>query len=297
MAIMGDSRALRQIHVMGFRALMILLAFAAPAQAGLLKCKAADGSVTYTDTSCPPGTSNQDVSPEISAPASSTPSAGNSDKPLSTAALVFKHKIERCLQSQAQADCRPLDVTAEICNDKQGSKSAQCAPFWEAVEASRSLALGIDPRSVSSLRAACASGSQSACVQAACPPNVYNEGSDEQLRACAHQRRMGTSTHWIQSDEHRNGQSSSTNFTCMKKQEKVMSWGAKRTFRPQVIVISQVQPGGMRAVHKANNLPDEEFATAGEAATAGCAAEARKFEQQNQKEERKPAGKKPSSTV
>jgi hypothetical protein len=37
-------------------------------------------------------------------------------------------------------------------------------------------------------------------------------------------------------------------------------------------------------VHKVNTLPDEEFATVGEAATAGCAAEAKRLEQKPQAE-------------
>ena len=260
-----------------------MLIGSAPAQAGLLKCRAPDGTVTYTDTSCPPGTSNQDVPPEFSSRAPSGAATHGADKPLSTAALVFKDKMENCLKTESSADCRPLDVAAEICNDKVNSRTSQCIAFWEAVDATRALALGMDPRRMSDARAACAGGDESACIQVACPPNIYNEGSDEQVRACAYRTKTAASTHWLQFDERRYGQSSSTTFLCMKKQEMVTSWGLKQTFRPQVVVISQVPPVGLRAVHKVSSVADEEFATAGEAATAGCAAEAEKLGKRDSK--------------
>ena len=281
---------MRSTSVLTFVCLALALSLDAPA--GVVKCKGADGAITYTQNMCPPGTAPVNLDENISSGSTSSPSS--SAKPLSAPAMVFKSQMERCLKNDADEACQTLDITARLCRNKSEWQTSVCVAFREAGEASRDQVMLTDDKSMRALRSACAQGHSGACTEVVCAPNVFEEGSDDDVRACASKKQFPSSSQWVQLGDYRSSGFSTYTFLCMKKLDRVNSFGVARQYRPRVSVISKVPPGGLSAEYRAANLPDEPFATAGQAAVAGCNAQVESVEQR--KEQQKETARKNVAT-
>jgi hypothetical protein len=257
---------------------VLLLAGSPPVTAaGVVKCKGADGTVTYTQNACPAGTKPMDIPPAY-APEAATPNTAKGR--LSTQGMYFQTQIERCLASSGDEACRMLDATAEICRNKAEWRNPNCLAFKEAAEATRDQIEMTDDRSMRALRAGCSVGHEPACVEVACPPNVFQRGQEVDVRACAHRRKFPSSSKWVQLSEQRSKDFSSYSFLCMQRLDGVNSFGVERQYRPTISVVGKTMPGDISTTYRAGNLPDESFSTAGEAAVAGCKAQIEKADEQ-----------------
>lgn len=264
-----------------------------PATAGVVKCKAADGAITYTQNACPAGTAPVDLDERLSS-GTAAPSSSAAVKSLSAPAMVFKSQMERCLKNEADEACQTLDITAKLCRTKSEWSNPVCVAFRDAGEASRDQVMLTDDKSMRALRNACARGHSGACTEVVCAPNVFEEGDDDDVRACAHKKQLPFSSQWVQLGDYRSTDFSTYTFLCMQKLDRVNPFGVARKYRPRVSVVAKVPAGGMSAQFRAANLPDESFGTAGQAAVAGCNAQVEAVEQR--KELQKEAARKNVAT-
>jgi hypothetical protein len=261
---------------------LILGFLALPATAGVVKCKAPDGAITYTQNACPAGTASVDLDERLSSGAAAAPSSSGTAKSLSAPAMVFKSQMERCIKNEADEACQTLDITAKLCRIKSEWSNPVCVAFREAAEASRDKVMLTDDTSMRALRNACARGHNGACTEVVCASNVFEEGDDDDVRACAHKRQYPFSSQWVQLSDHRSTDFQSFTFLCMQKLDRVNSFGVSRKYRPRVSVLAKVPAGGVSAQFRAANLPDESFGTAGQAAVAGCKAQVDAVEQKKE---------------
>jgi len=271
-----DSRQL------AFSLTCVVLGFASlPAAAGVVKCKGADGAITYTQNICPAGTKPVDLGENISSGAAN-PSTSASTRELSAPAMVFKSQMDRCLKNEADEACQTLDITAKLCRNRSEWQTSVCMAFREAGEASRDQVMLTDDKSMRALRSACAQGHSGACTEVVCAPNVVEEGEDVDVRACASKKQYPSSSQWVQLGDYRSSGFTTYTFLCMQKLDRVNSFGIARKYRPRVSVIAKVPAGGLSAEYRAANVPDERFGTAGQAAVAGCNAQVEALEQKKE---------------
>ncbi|MET0350575.1 MAG: DUF4124 domain-containing protein, partial [Rhizobacter sp.] len=179
-----------------FLALLVLVA--APVSAGVVKCKGADGSVTYTENSCPPGTRNMDLPAEATAPPPGSSTA--SGEPLSRKATMLKQQMDICLENSADAACTILEATASMCRDKANWNTPNCVAFKQAAEATREKIIAAEKNPA--MDPGCANGNSYACIQNQQRKNAdcnhsLNEGSDVDARACAQRLNMPSAATWV----------------------------------------------------------------------------------------------------
>lgn len=252
---------------------LAFLGLAAPrAEAAVLKCKAKDGTITYTQTTCPPGTTNADF-PEDWNPNHSpgTSSGSRAGRPSSPQAVMFMNSAVACLEDDDEAGCEVIGEAAIFCKPEQNWPSKTCVALREGVQAARDQVHMTDEGSKRRLRQLCASGGDFACSLKECPMDMFIKGSDEQVRACAARAKLPTSGTWVKVD-HAGGNGTGT-YVCLKKVEMTSSIGEQLSFRESIKVVTFSQGGtGSPTRFAASSLPDELFPTANAAATAGCEA-------------------------
>ena len=247
--------------------------FALPAQSGIVKCKSADGGITYTENTCPPGTAPADLPDGVSANSGS--SLGNAPKPVdSVQAAGHLQAIRECLRSESDNSyaCQSVNNAVVHCAKPEARATENCAALRQAAAAARAEENLADPESKKRLRQICSEDGGAACTVLECPFNTFVEGTDEQIRACSARLQLASSSTWVQLDKSHNGSYGSTKYICLKKFTRINSIGELRPYRQHITVVSMVPKQGMRAQHTPSNLPGEVFADKNAAATAGCAA-------------------------
>ena len=251
----------------------LLAVIVTPAESAVVKCKSADGSTTYTENTCPPGTKPADLPEGISSyggsSLNSTPQTVSSPQ-----AAAYQQAIEDCLKSDNDTSfaCQNLESMTRACKTPEAHATENCAALRQAAAAARAHMNLADPQSKKYLRQICGEDGGLACMVIECPFNIFVEGTDEQVRACSARLQLPTSSSWVQWDKNHNGSYGTTRYICLKKFSRMNSIGEIRPYRQEITVVSMVPKQGMRAEHAASTLPNEVFADRNEAATAGCAA-------------------------
>jgi hypothetical protein len=260
-------------------ALLGLVLTTSPARAAVLKCKAADGSVTYTQTTCPPGTQNAEFSehsdPNREAGAGDDGSASSKQHLSSYKSAMYRDLALACTEREEADACEMLSQAIDFCVPEKNWPSAACKSLREGMGAARDKLSMADPASRQRLREICAQGGELACKFQECPPSMFINGSDQQVRACAARAGLPVSATWIRLESRTTGDGvtgwfATSKYVCLKLLERTDSIGDRRTYRESVIVRVSAPRGGGRTI-TVSSLPDEEFATPDAAATAGCA--------------------------
>lgn len=278
-------------------ALATLNLLSAPAGAAVIKCKAKDGSITYTQTVCPPGTTNADF-PEEADPnrmlggGSSGSSGASGGRPSSPQAVMFMNSAVSCVEHENQNACTVIDEAVTICEPQKNWGSQTCIALREGLQAARSNQYMTDERSKQRLRQICAKGGELACALNECPLDMFVKGSDEQVRACAARASMPVSGSWVKMSGGGNGAGS---YVCLRKVERVTSIGERLSSRVTINVVSFSPGPGAPTQFTASSLPDERFATSNAAANAGC--EAATAQAMREPDSPRPAKRKGQQTI
>jgi hypothetical protein len=278
-SIRGSRQSLRMKMLFVLFSLAALALLAAPAEAAVIKCKAKDGSITYTQTACPPGTSNADFAEETNpnrAPAG-TPQGSMHDSPQnkgkgpsSTRAVLYQDAAYNCAMSRSQHSeaCGVINDAVAFCEPKQNWGSEVCVALRDGLQAARSELNMSNGESRQKLRQVCAQGHSIACSMIDCPSDIYANGTDQQIRACAVQGKLPVTATWVRVENHDSGGTSTGKYVCLKKLERISSIGERLSYRETITVVSF---GGS---FSASPIPGETFGSAHAAATAGCEAKA-----------------------
>lgn len=276
--------------------LLLLSGFAvAPAEAAVLKCKAKDGTITYTQTTCPSGTTNADF-PEDWNPNNSTSTGGSSrsgGQPSTAQGMLYRNAALACIEEDDSEACSVIDDAVSFCRPEANWKAASCVALREGMQSARDTMLGADQESKRRLRQLCAQGGQMACAVQECPYDLFINGSDEQVRACAARAKLPVSGSWIKLETSGGGHNITGKYVCLRKVEKTSAIGERLSYREAITVMSFATGNGRPVEHIPSSLPDEKFATANAAATAGCEAKTAP----RQKDAPRPDNKKPGQAV
>lgn len=265
---------------MGTRALfalpcLISLGLVAPgAEAAVLKCKAKDGTITYTQTTCPPGTTNADF-PEDWNPNKSAPSRGPSTSargPSTAQGMLYRNAALACIEQKDAEACNVIDDGANFCKPESNWQAASCVALREGIQSARETMLGSDPESKRRIREICAKGGRMACEIQECPMDMFTKGTDDQVRACAARAKLPVSGSWVRMDTNEGGRNITGRYVCLRKVERISPIGERLTYRETITVMSFSPGNGGPVEHIPSSLPNDKFATADAAATAGCEA-------------------------
>ncbi len=281
---MGTRRRNPQSFAMGIKSLLVLAALAAlslatEAQAAVVKCKAKDGSITYTQTLCPAGTVNAELPEHLNAdrPSSSAAAPSGGAGVGSSKAAMYRDSAIACSESPKSESCELLGDAITFCKPESSWNSEACLALKEGLQAARDRLNMADPQSQQRLREICAKGGNLACVFQECPADMYMNGPDQLVRACAARAGMPVSSTWVKLEGKNSGNGltgfgGSSKYVCLKKLERTNDIGERLSYRETVTVLIFAPVGGGSHEITVSSLPDEKFATADAAATAGCAA-------------------------
>jgi hypothetical protein len=252
--------------------LAVLWFTALPADAAVLKCKAKDGSITYTQTTCPPGTTNADFSEHANPNHTPGPgAAATSAGPSSPLAIAYGSHAYDCVEDEDVRACRLIEEAMEVCTPERNWSTENCIALREGIQAARQRLTLTDEYSQQRLRQLCAKGARSACSVVECPLDLFVNGSEVEVRACAARASLPVTATWIRTEERMLSLGNTrSSFVCLKKLERVTGIGERIGYRETITVLSLSKRDGSPSQHRASSLPDETFPTAHAAATAGC---------------------------
>jgi hypothetical protein len=273
--IMGPVRrsrqSLRMKTLLALFTLTALLLSAAPSEASVNKCKAKDGSVTYTQTACPPGTSNadfpQDVDPNR-APPGTKAVPGSSASPASTRAATYRDAAYNCaLKDEDTNACGVINNAIAFCDPEANWNSEVCVDLLDGLQAARSELNSSGNAERATLREACASRGQFACTLVDCLAELSDRGTDQQLRTCATRIKLPATGEWVKVDaRNMSGGNSTGRYLCLKRLQRATPTGQLVYHRESINVVS------LSGEFAASSISGETFASAQAAASAGCRA-------------------------
>lgn len=179
-------------------AVLLLAATQAPAE--ISKCKDANGQVTYTQSSCPPGTEPLELAAGIPR------ETGNSfptdqdfaAKRMSVRAQDLRKKFEAC-RTPSSAECQEFSQLAYHCKKGMNFQLPECEVMTEfnsvfARKGTRQYAMASEWD-----RDRCRdTGDQKACERVKCPTGMSLGGTDAEIQACARFRSLPSSDKWAQ---------------------------------------------------------------------------------------------------
>jgi hypothetical protein len=273
------------------RALMagLLLAGADEAAAEILKCKAASGQITYTQGSCPPGTTPLELPDSVSSDTgSSFARNGGSSRPLSPRAAALKKSFEACGFSAGNGKCAEFTELSKFCTDRAHWDTADCAAVREVNESFVADMGRLSDRFDESTRRKCREDNdKKACDQLACPISMMMEGSDSQVRACSRSRGFPSTNVWAQISERTydyNGMWTGE-YLCLKFVDTFNPIGQRISIRPAVMVSDEMKGGERVPGYSTSAVRRETFPTKEAAVAAGCKAQSEKLQNRDKKGE------------
>jgi len=256
----------------------LLLLGAHEADAEILKCKAASGQITYTQGSCPPGTSPLEL-PEGVSPDTGSSFKPGSPRPLSPRAAVLKKKFESC-GFGSSSECAEYNQLGEFCSKSANWETADCAALREVNSDFVDSMDRLGNRLNEGERSKCyEDNDKKACDRLMCPITLMMEGSDSQVRACSRHRGFPSTSTWAQWSERiydYNGMWTGE-YLCLKFVETRNPIGQHISMRPTVVVKDEMKGGARVPGYSVSSISRETFQTKEAAVVAGCKAQAEKI--------------------
>jgi hypothetical protein len=214
----------------------LLLFVAHPAEATVIKCKSPSGEITYTQGSCPAGTSPAELPEGVSA---------NADSHGRSALSPRAQELERM-------DIHEFGRIHRQCMDEQYWKTPDCVAlreFWASRKTRADKQAEVTQANDSSQ---CQAGDQTACVASVCrqhkpsavlKPYTPYVGADADVRACSSALGLPSSTQWAQIAE----VGDRAEFVCLRKLDMVGLQGAAVQMRAAFSVDRSNAAGGKAA--------------------------------------------------
>jgi hypothetical protein len=260
----------------------LLLAGADEAAAEILKCKAPSGQITYTQGSCPAGTTPLELPESVSSDTgSSFRRNSGSSRPLSPRAAALKKQFEACGFGSRGGQCAEFTELSKFCTDRAHWETADCAAVREVNADFVSQMGNVSDRFDERERRKCREDNdKQACDRLACPVSMMMEGSDSQVRACSRSRGFPSTNTWAQISERvydYNGMWTGE-YLCLKFVETRNPIGQSISLRPTVRVSDEMKGGERLPGYSASGVRRETFATKEAAVVAGCKAQSEKIQ-------------------
>jgi hypothetical protein len=236
-----------------------------PAQSGIVKCKSSSGEITYTQNTCPPGTSPLDL------PEGVTPDTGSSLR-----GATRMRKLSPEAEAVSKLPMREYGALYRKCLDRSNWALPDCGALREEMAAKSEYSESRSIEDSNKSRAICSKGNREFCVDAACEHYVFvgnqvdpltsHLGTDNDVRACSRALNLPSTTEWAQvvSTDAGAGGRFSAGFVCLHKFEFLNGLGQRMERRSTVKVVAV--EGGYRFT----TLKSPVFKTVAEAATEGC---------------------------
>ena len=248
-----------------FASVCLLLFAAGDARAAIQKCKSESGEVTYTQHTCPPGTTSVEL------PDSVPENTGSSFRSSTTNPRYAKRS-----SWLDEMDNRDLQMLYRECTGDRARRLTNCASINE-IWAERTALL--DRRTAelaAEKKALCDAGDKTACDNFSCiqykpsalaKPYIPYAGNDNEVRNCSRDRRFPSSPQWAQIFE----TAEQGVFVCLPRLEIRNEIGELMSFRAVLRVGPNRSPSGtLREGFTTPAIKGKVFPTMSEALNAGC---------------------------
>jgi hypothetical protein len=239
----------------------LLLLAASGAHAEIVKCRNSGGQITYTQNSCPAGTSPVDLPDGVASDPVGSFAKESSEPELSPRARAM------------ELDPPQMERARQFCADGTQANHPDCAALREIGNQTQSFIESLDRRQRKAAGEECRAGDQQACEMLYCPPDLGLNSTSDRVRACARWRKLPVTRDWAQVRQQGQGRTFEADFLCFTQATIQNAYAMSARFFQNV----EVRPHtieGERIQSYRHSAGRGSFPTVADAATAGCAARA-----------------------
>jgi hypothetical protein len=260
------------------------LVFPAVADAQIVKCRDAQGRLTYTAERCPTGTQPevlpQDLSPELHDPGRQpAPRPSGTIPPMSAELRAREQNFRHCqfFNYQSEPQCSDFVALEKHCSDRKHWDEPQClllVEFYSVRDAEQEARVRLI------VQQRCKHMDRDACAELECNYDPMREPDTSKILQCARIRKLAVGRTWAQFDnKHNQAGQWHGRYVCLRSfhlREGAGQWSAARGFFSVERAFVDGREADQYVV--SGRLGDRFFESMADAGEAFCEEHARRFE-------------------